>query len=276
MKQIPVDEAKLLGLYVNRRMTITDCAKALGVSYSVIYRYLKKIGIKIRPSIKNSLPDITDEQVVDLYWNQNLSIAETAKRLGTSDNFVKMRLKKSGRGTRSVKSGIRLHHKSDNIPDSQLIHLYDAAKWSCGKISFYYGKSYSFVRSRFIGINKARRKNILWYNGAWKGGINSAKNAVRASTANMKWRQDGLKRCGFKSEISGKTGALNCHHIYPFRVILKSAMTKNLPLPHRYRNLIIAADKRFYTADNCLVVTEDEHSNIEQGGFHLGHPWWKI
>lgn len=277
MRPVEIDENKLLDLYVNKELTAKACALELDVSQSALVRRLRKLNVTIRPPTRRFITTISDEQVVDLYWNQKLSVAKTAKILGRSCKLVKDRLKASKYGIRSWSEGSRLWRKSDDIPDDQLIYLYDVCGWSCEKISAHFNKSSQFTRHRFIAIGKKRRKNIGKNNGSWKGGITDIRNSVRSCAASLKWRNDAFVRQGYKSQISGEQiRELNCHHIYPFHVILRSSLTKHTPLPDEYRSLAVINDPRFYDEDNSLVISKDEHDKIEEGKLEQAHPWWKI
>ncbi len=274
-RAIKIDVKELKRMYCDQLITMSSCAKHFGVSSTVIKRHLKNLNIPIRPSTRNPLID--DKQIIDLYWNKNLSISETAKTIGRSHNLVKKRLNESDFGIRSVQEGARLWRKSDDIPDDQLIYLYDVCGWSCEKISVHFGKSSQFVRHRFISMGKRRRRNTGKNNGSWKGGVTDIRNAVRGSTASLQWRKNAFSKQQYKSEISNqRIGELNCHHIYPFSVILQSSITKHTPLPDEYKNLAIIGDPRFYDKDNSLVVSEEEHHVIESGGVNKAYPWWKI
>ena len=275
MKPVDIDEDKMIDLYVNQELTAKACALSLGVSQSALIRRLKKNGITIRPPTRRLIEDIDDKQVVFLYWDQGLSVSETANSLGRSCKLVKDRLKKSGRGLRTWSEGSRLWRGSDHITDEQLIYLYDVCGWSCEKISAHFNKSSQFTRHRFIAIGKKRRKNTGKNNGSWKGGITDIRNAIRSCAASLDWRKDAFIREGYKSNISGMTGQLNCHHIYPFHIILRSSITKHSPLSDEYRSLAIIGDDRFYDDDNSLVISKEEHDRIESSPDN-SHPWWKI
>jgi len=275
MRPANIDEDRWIDLYVNQKLTAKMCASMLGVSQSTLVRRLKKLGVSIRSPTKRLIEDVSDEQVVDLYWNKNFSIARTAEELGKSCGFVKGRLKKSGHGTRTVRDGVRLSKGSDEIKNEQLIYMHDTLGWSCVKISKHFGKTEEFVRQRFISIGKDRRKNIGQHNGSWKGGITNIRNAVRSCAAMLKWRDDAFARSDYKSELSGETGVLNCHHIYPFRNILKSSIRKHSFLPAEYRDVAIVHDARFCDNNNSLVVTKSEHDEIERC-HNNANQWWKI
>ena len=271
-----IDEKKLQDLYLNQLYSIQECAVKLGFSNTAIRNCLKKLKIKFR-SISESLTDntITNEQIIDLYWDQRLSSAEIAQKLGKSDVFVRSRLKKSGKGTRSISQGARLRWKSDEISNEQLIYLHDILGWSCAKISRYYNKQEEFVTRRFRAIGKSRRKNIGKYHYNWKGGVGGITTEIRNCQQSRDWRKNAFIREQYKSEISGEGGKLNCHHLYPFRLILQTSSTKHKPLSDIYHDLAIIHDQRFYDGTNSLVLTKKEHNKIEQIKANA-HPWWKI
>ncbi len=272
-RAIMIDQKELKNMYCDQFRTMRSCAKHFGVSDTVIKRHLGLLSINIRPSTRDPLL-VDDNQIIDLYWNQGLSIAETAKQLGKSQGLIKSRLKKSDKGTRTVKEGARLWRKSDDIPDEKLIYLYDVCGWSCQKISAHFNKSAPFTRHRFMAIGKKRRKNIGKNNGAWKGGINDIGSSVRGCAAYLQWRTNAFDRQEYKSEISNQQiRELNCHHIYPLHIILQSSLTKHKPLPDEYCSLAVMGDPRFYDDNNSLVVSKEEHDQIELGKLEQAHPW---
>lgn len=275
MRPTKIDETKLRELYVDQKLTAKACALSLGVSQSALVRRLKKLGITVRPPTRRLVEDIDDEQVVELYCNQLLSLEQTAAKLGRSMGFVRGRLKKSGVISRSLSESDKIRKGTSDIADEQLIYLYDVCGWSCEKISAHFNKSPQFTRHRFIATGKKRRKNTGKNNGSWKGGVTDIRNAIRSGVASLQWRKDAFARKGYKSEISGATGQLNCHHIYPFHIILRSSITKHSPLSDEYRSLAIIGDSRFYDDDNSLVVSKDEHDKIKSSPDD-SHPWWKI
>lgn len=172
MKLIEIDEKLLLKLYNEDLLSIVKCAEVLKVSESCIRRRLRKLKIIIRsPGEQNTHQDITKEQVVDLYLNQGLSVAQCAEKLNKSETFVKNRLKTSGIKTRSVIEGLRKFHKTDNITDEEIIDLYENKKMSTYEISKYFNKSPYFARQRLWAIDYTLRENAGEFNGSWKGGI---------------------------------------------------------------------------------------------------------
>lgn len=278
MKKISIDLEKLKIEYLENKRCVPECAKIFGVSPSVIIRRLKEFNIKTRSGAeaKRIQSNIDDGVVVDLYWNQGLSIGATARALKSSERVIIKRLKESGRGTRSIADGIKKAKKSDHITNEQIIDLYENKKWSCNKISKYFGKSEDFVRQRFIKINKNRRRNTGEFNGSWKGGTTDVRNLIRGGTLCDKWRKNLYIKNNWKSEISNKNyQVLNVHHIYPFHIILKSVMTRYTILDGQNKSLAIMNDERFYDENNGMVLSEEEHHLVEKSP-HDCHPYWKI
>ena len=148
MKPADIDNKRLIELYVDQELTAKACAKILSVGDGSICRRLRKIGITVRSPIRRLITGISDEQVIDLYWNQKLSISETAKSLGQSDGFVRCRLKKFGRVLRSWSDSARQRRGTSDITDEQLIYLHDVRDWTCAKISRHFGKSEDFNKNQ--------------------------------------------------------------------------------------------------------------------------------
>lgn len=278
MQKKHVDIKQLKIEYLNNKKGSVECAKIFGVSDSVIRRRLLEFNIPIRSfseTMKNKI-NIDDDIIIDLYWNQGLSISQTAKRLKMGDSFIKKRLKKSVAGIRTVSQGSRKWRKTDGISTDEIIFLYENKGWSTIKISRHFGKSNDFARQRMIAIGYKRRKNIGQFNGSWKGGVTDIKNLIRGGTKNLQWRTSVFKRNNYKSIISGvNTRDLQCHHITPFSIIMRSSLTKHKILPESMKNMAIYNDDRFYDLDNGLCITTEEHQRIETT-FQDGNPWWRL
>lgn len=276
MKAIELDKEKLIDLYVGQGKTQKECAILLEVSDSVIKRHLGKLGIKIRPASAAIRHDISDDQVIELYWDQGLSMAVTARTLGMSEGFVRKRLRSSGHGTRTVSEGARKWRKTEHITNEELIRLHDILGWSCTKISEHFGMSKEFTRQRFMVIGKERRGPYGNGNGAWKGGTTPIREIIRTSIQYQEWRTKCFERSSFKSDLSNiGSNDLIVHHLVPFKDILESVFTKHTILPDDIKNMAILNDSRFYDLGNGIVVNQNEHKLIEQNNV-CGHPWWRI
>lgn len=231
MRPIDIDETKLRDLYVNQKLTAKACALELNISQSALIRRLRKLDITIRPPTRRLITDISEEQVIDLYWNQKLSVAQTAKVLNRSERLVKDRLHKSGRGVRSLSDGSKLRKGTADITDDQLIYLHDIRDWTCAKISRHFNKSEDFVRQRFMAIGKARRQNVGKYNGAYKDGRTPLGTRIRDCAKSLAWKQACMERDNYTCQSTGQRGGrLEVHHIKPFSQILEGFLSLNSDL----------------------------------------------
>lgn len=275
---INIDRNRLRDLYLIQEKTIQECSEYLNVDKSIIRRHLKEMKIKTRPGgYANLIKDINNEEIVDLYCNHGLSMSQIAEKIGRSRGLVKSRLTKIKADIRSRAEGTELWREKNGVSNEEIIYLHDKLKWSCAKISEHFKKSRSFVSKRFETLGKRARRAIGQYSGTWKGGITEVGDSVRRCDKYLKWRESCFQTTNCHSEISGKkTRDLNCHHIYPFHIILQSSLTQHKPLPKEYHDLAIVGDRRFYDSDNGLVVTKEEHGKIELGKLNQAHPWWKI
>lgn len=66
--------------YVEDGMSVGQIANELGMPDSTVYNYLKKYEIPLRS--REVKPDPTKEEIVQLYYGENLTFHETAKKLG--------------------------------------------------------------------------------------------------------------------------------------------------------------------------------------------------
>ncbi len=278
MQKKHIDPEQLKIEYLDNQKSPIECSKIFGVSDSLIRRRLLEFNISIRSfsdTMRNKT-NIDDNIIIDLYWNQELSLSKTAKQIGRSSNFVKKRLKNSGAGIRTIGQGARKWRNTDGISTDEIIFLYENKEWSTIKISRHFGKSDDFARQRLIAVGHKRRKNTRQFNGSWKGGITDTKNLIRGGTKNLQWRTSIFKRDNYRSIISGvNTRDLQCHHITPFSIIMRSSLTKHKILTESMKNLAIYNDDRFYDLNNGLCVTTEEHQKIEKT-FQYGNPWWRL
>ena len=231
MRPAVIDEKQLIDLYVNQRLTAKACAEFLGVGDGSLCRRLRKLGITVRSPIRRLITDISDEQVIDLYWNQKLSISETAKYLDKSDGFVRHRLEKYGHGLRSWSDSARQRRGTADISDEQLIYLHDVRDWTCAKISRHFAKSEDFVRQRFMVIGKARRQNIGKYNGAYIDGRTPLRTRIRDCAKSLEWKQVCMARDNYTCQETGQHGGkLEVHHIKTFSKIFEEFLYLNSDL----------------------------------------------
>jgi len=263
-----IDEPLLIKLYNEDLLSIVKCAEILKVSESCIRRILKKIKIIIRtPAQQNTHHDITGEQVLDLYCNQGLSIAQCSEKLNKSETFIKNRLKKSGIKTRSVIEGLRTFHKTDNIKDDKIIDLYENEKMSTYKISKYFNKSPQFARQRLLAINHEMRENVGEFNGSWKGGINPLQTKIRNCMKGKDWKIKCLERDKYRCTISGVNKDLQVHHSpLTFSEIFTNFIREHSDLNpiNDYNKLFELAQnyEPFWNVNNGITISKEIHRKL--------------
>lgn len=243
------------------------CAKELKVSEASVRRRLKKLGVKTRPPTRRLIEDISDEQVVDLYWNRRLSISQTAKILDRSEHFVRDRLHKSGRGLRSLSKSCKMRDGTDDITDEQLVYLHDVRDWTCAQISRHFGKSEDFVRQRFMAMGKTRRPNIGKYNGSYIDGRTPLRTRIRDCAKSLAWKQQCMERDNYTCQRTGKVGgSLEIHHIRPFAEIFEEFLSLNPDLsPEDDCDQLFELSQHydpFWDIDNGITLSEDSHHDL--------------
>ena len=267
MRSAQIDSDKLIDLYVNQNLTVKACSIELDMNQTSLYRRLRKLGITIRPPTGRLIINISDEQVVDLYWNQHLSISQTAKALKRSEWFVRDRLKKSGRGLRSISDGAKLRKGTADITDEQLIYLHDIRDWTCAQISRHFDKSLDFVRQRFLVIGKARRRNIGRYNGSYIDGRTPLRTRIRDCAKSLAWKQECMARDNYTCRNTGQHGGkLEVHHLKSFSQIFEEFLSLNSDLdPEKDCDQLFEVSQYynpFWDIDNGITLSEEAHSTI--------------
>lgn len=267
MNPVYINEVKIIDLYVNQNLTAKECAVRLGVSLSALIRRLRKLEITIRPPTRRLIEDISDERVIDLYWNQNLSIAQTAQVLNRSDRLVKDRLHKSGRGVRSLSESCKLRKGTANITDEQLIYLHDVRKWPCSRISEHFNKSPDFVRQRFILIGKVRRDKVGKNNPAYKDGRTPLRTRIRDCAKSLAWKQSCMERDNYTCRDTGQHGGkLEVHHIKLFSQIFEEFLYLNSDLdPDNDCDKLFELSQHydpFWDLDNGMTLSAEAHTQL--------------
>jgi hypothetical protein len=87
----------------------------------------------------------------------------------------------------------------------------------------------------------------------WKGGIAELTLSIRAMAEYLHWRQLVLERDGYIDQFSGKTRALEAHHIVPFSNLLETYKIKTL---EEARNC-----KPLWDINNGITLAKEFHSN---------------
>jgi len=156
MKSIEIDENLLTKLYTEDDLSGRDCARILKVSESCVSRRLKRLGINVKPIIERK--NIPEEEVVELYWKQGLTLKQTAAKLGRSIGLINRILKDSKEGTRSCSISQEKSHKTDLINDNILINLYVDQQKSLVEIGEKFNTTGNTIKRKLKKLNIQIRK----------------------------------------------------------------------------------------------------------------------
>jgi transposase-like protein len=95
-----IDHRRLEKLYVDQALTMAEVAENLQISPARVARALVVAGVPIRShtvrSPRGNRAKVTDKRLADLYVNKKLNVAETARLLGVSTEYVSKRLHEAG------------------------------------------------------------------------------------------------------------------------------------------------------------------------------------
>jgi len=95
-----IDHRRLEKLYVDQALTIAEVAEKFRISPARVARELVVAGIPIRShtvrSPRGNRAKVTDKRLADLYVKKKLNVAETARLLGVSTEYVSKRLHEAG------------------------------------------------------------------------------------------------------------------------------------------------------------------------------------
>jgi len=156
MRTIEVNEKLLLKLYVDDSLSGRDCAKILNISESCVSRRLRKLGINIKKDTPIIEPN--EEQVIELYWKQGLTLKQTAEKLGRSVGLINRILKDSNKNTRNCSIAQEKFHKTDLIDDNILVNLYIDQQKSLLEIGSKFNVTGNTIKRKLKKLNISIRK----------------------------------------------------------------------------------------------------------------------
>lgn len=151
-----MNEKLLIKLYTEDSLSGRDCAKFLGISESCVSRRLRKLGINIKSIIEPK--DINEEQVIELYWKQGLTLKQTAEKLGRSIGLINRILKDSNIGTRNCSIAQEKSNGTDQINDDVLINLYINQQKSLIEIGKEFNTTGNTIKRKLKKLNIQIRK----------------------------------------------------------------------------------------------------------------------
>lgn len=100
-----IDLDELRDLYVVKKLTLAETAKALGISISSVWKLLNSLGIERRSIGQYSL-----EEARSLYFDHGLTLKEISQKFGVSVQAVQQRFAHAG-------IDLKARKKPENLPD---------------------------------------------------------------------------------------------------------------------------------------------------------------
>jgi len=241
----------------------------------------------------------TEQKVIDLYFNENLSSVEIGKILNLGCKTVQRIIKRNGFETRTLSASqfakinkepdIRLFDK-DWLQEQHLIK-----NKTCKDIGKELGVDAGTVRRHMKKLGISTKTNSESKVGLmvgenhpnWKGGISPLKLLLREYTQ-VNIAPMAAKRDNYTCQLCGKSHTvLHAHHIIPFNNIYGTILSehpeldKNNPSDIKQLYDIFTHDDRFLSVDNLIIYCKDCHfykihkykkkiissqaSNIEEG-----------
>lgn len=138
---------ELFKLYVEEKRSISDLAKKCFAGSTTIRRWLKQQGIKLRTLSEELLKnrEFPEEEIKELYLNQNLSLKKIAEKYHTSKKVIKRILVKQGVEIRDYNDALSLAAlKNKKLPTKEeLYNLRFEQLKTIDEISKIYGVSHT-------------------------------------------------------------------------------------------------------------------------------------
>ncbi len=158
----------LENLYIKKNMTIRQIAEELGCGRSTVGRYLKKYGIKIRPSPLGKKLPLSTQQLLDdrdfihqKYVIEQLSMLKIGSILNCSEKVVHKALKKHGIPRRDRAYATHLSKRNIIPLTSQCLELVEGSLLGDGSLSKGKYSSYFTIKQSKTGINGLSKKGIF-------------------------------------------------------------------------------------------------------------------
>ncbi|GAI23202.1 unnamed protein product, partial [marine sediment metagenome] len=107
-KLIPRSSEELINLYWVKRKNSRQIAKMFGVAKSTVLSWMKDYEIPVRPPYRERKKNFSKEDLGTLYWNQKLTQAQIAEKIGVSQSLIYQYMKKwniSARTLSEIASG---------------------------------------------------------------------------------------------------------------------------------------------------------------------------
>jgi transposase-like protein len=198
--------------------------------------------------------DITFASAKPVYFKCPKGIHESEKKRvntitsGPQNNFICKKCNEEFRHDIKDMTGMKFGELTVLSLDQEKTRKQKEAYWlcqcSCGAIKSVRGAS---LRNGVIKTCANRKIHWTGENASnWRGGVTPININIRNSEEYNRWRENVLKKDGYKCVVCGRDYKLEAHHIYPFSLY---------------------EDKRF-DIDCGIIMCYDHHSMYADGSFH--------
>ena len=158
-----IDLEALKSLYYDQELSVTEAAKVLGVPWHSVYNFMDRNGLKrrsrseaqkLRFDKEQKGPPI--EEILRLYFDEELSSFEVAERVGLSQSTIRDRIQKAGyvlrnrKDSRSIQKVGRVLIVFNEEQQSQIEHLYCVEKASLAMIGFRFDVSPQIIKRTLV------------------------------------------------------------------------------------------------------------------------------
>lgn len=135
-RRIRISKEDLYDLYWNKKLSLVEIGEIFSCSHIPILNYMKAYNISRRSSSEmNTKVHIPEEELYDLYWEQDLNLNEIGKIYKCDPTTIHNILVRYGIKIKTYHEARKKSDWSVNIPKEELERLYCIENWGIEKIS---------------------------------------------------------------------------------------------------------------------------------------------
>lgn len=239
-KNLDIDT--IIKMYTIENKSLKEISEFFNVSFGHISNIIPD---DVRKKNRNRLK-LTKEILVDLYFNQTLSLKEIGSKFKMDACTVLRIMNEYGLDTRSS-------HETNfkKLDVNEIIKFYNDGL-SCAEIASKMDTSHTTISTRLKDMGILFREHSFYVSGdksnTWKGGITSENKKQRESSQNKEWRLSVFTKDNFTCQVcfDNSGGNLHAHHI---------------------ENFSVNVEKRF-DVDNGITLCNNCHNPSVEGSFH--------
>jgi len=172
-----VSKEELTRLYDEEKVSLRDIGKLYSVNHATVKRRMKELDINCRPArsgfrvIRNKLSSVSQDELINLYEREGLSLSQVALKYGVSPSVVSTRMEKLSMPRRpNGGSWFKGKGKLEKVSKEEMEELYNRQRLTGLQIAKIYGVSDATVFKRLQNLQIPRREykgNLTWN---WNGG----------------------------------------------------------------------------------------------------------